>query len=441
MNKIWLVIQREYLSRVKKKSFIIMTILGPILMAAVMIVPIYIATVSDESKTVGIVDESGFFTDAFKDKDKISFKQMHMQIEESKKNYTALGYDLILYIPKPAYIYPSKIFIFSAKEPGMNVETYIKNSINDDLRTMRLKDAGVQDEVISAMKDSVTISSIKIDETGKEEKRAGMLNFILGTVLALTIYFFIFLYGTQVMRGVIEEKTSRIVEVIISSLRPFQLMMGKIIGLALVGLTQFLLWVFLTLAIVTSAKIAFSDHISQIEKYQMQKSGQVIDPSNQVQVDESLDKTSEIFNLLYSIDFKTITFSFLFYFLFGYLIYAALFAAIGAAVDNETDTQQFILPVTVPLILSIASLQPIANNPDGPIAFWLSIIPLTAPVSMMIRIPFGVPWWQMALSMSLLILGFLFFTWFAAKVYRVGILMYGKKPSYKEIWKWMKYKA
>ena len=441
MNKIWLVIQREYLSRVRKKSFIIMTILGPILMAAVMIVPIYIASVSDESKTVGIVDESGFFTEAFENKDNIVFKPMHLEIDEAKKNYENLGYNMVLYIPKPAYTYPSEIFIYSNKEPGMMVENYIRGAINNDLRTMRLKDANVSDDVISAMKNTIDINSIKITEDGSEENRTGMLNFIVGTVLALAIFFFIFLYGTQVMRGVIEEKTSRIVEVIVSSLKPFQLMMGKIIGLALVGLTQFLLWVILTSAIVTTAQVAFSSDIQQIEKYQMQKTGQVIDPSNQVEVNQKYDKTAEIIDAIMSINFKVVIGSFIFYFLFGYLLYGALFAAIGSAVDNDVDTQQFILPVTVPLIISIASLQPVANNPDGPIAFWLSMIPLTSPVSMMIRIPFGVPYWQLALSMALLVGGFVFFTWVAGKIYRVGILMYGKKPSYKELWKWMWYKA
>jgi len=439
MNKIWLVIQREYLSRVQKKSFIIMTILGPILMAALFIVPVYIATVSDETKVVGIVDESGFFADAFENTDKLKFQEMQMDIDEAKSSYEKTGYNMVLYIPKPAYTYPSKIFIYSKSEPGMSVERKIRRSINNDLRTMRLKDAGVDDEVISAMKDGVDLTSIKLGENGSEEKRTGTLNFILGTVLSLTIYFFIFFYGTQVMRGVIEEKTSRIIEVIISSLKPFQLMMGKIIGLSMVGLTQFLLWVIITTSIITGAKFAFSDNLAEIEKYQMQKTGQVMDPSNQVEVNAQYDKTAEILDTVMSIDFPVIIGSFLFYFLFGYLLYGALFAAIGAAVDNDADTQQFILPVTIPLIISIMALQPITNNPDGPVAFWLSIIPLTSPISMMIRIPFGVPWWQIALSMSLLVGGFIFFTWIAGKIYRVGILMYGKKISYKELWKWLRY--
>lgn len=441
MNKIWLIIQREYLSRVRKKSFIIMTILGPIIMAAIMIVPAILATIGDETKKVGVVDESGFFVDAFKNTSNIDFETLHLDIDVAKRDYEKLGYSMILYIPKPAYTYPSKIFIYSNKEPGMNVEQYVQNSINNDLRTMRLKDAGVSDEVISAMKNNINVSSIKITETGGEEKRAGMLYFIIGMVLSISIYFFIFLYGTQVMRGVIEEKTNRIVEVIISSLKPFQLMMGKIIGIAMVGLTQFILWVFLTTAIVTGAKMAFSNELQQIEKYQMQKTGQVIDPSNQVEVNKDFEKTAVIFDAIKSINFTVIILSFLFYFLFGYLIYAALFAAIGASVDNDVDTQQFVLPITVPLIIGIATVQTVVNNPDGPTAFWLSMVPLTSPISMMARIPFGVPYWQLALSMSLLIGGFILLTWLAGKIYRIGILMYGKKPTYKELIKWIKYKA
>lgn len=441
MNKIWLIIQREYLSRVRKKSFIIMTILGPIIMAAIMIVPAILATIGDETKKVGIVDESGFFTEAFNNTTNIEFETLHLDIDAAKRDYEKLGYNMVLYIPKPAYTYPTKIFIYSNKEPGMNVEQYVQKSINNDLRTMRLKDAGVSDDVISAMKNNINVSSIKITETGGEEQRAGMLYFVIGMVLSISIYFFIFLYGTQVMRGVIEEKTNRIVEVIISSLKPFQLMMGKIIGIALVGLTQFILWVFLTTAIVTGAKMAFSNELQQIEKYQMQKTGQVIDPSNKVEVNKDFEKTAVVFEAIKSINFTVILLSFLFYFLFGYLIYAALFAAIGASVDNDVDTQQFVLPITVPLIIGIATVQTVVNNPDGPIAFWLSMIPLTSPISMMARIPFGVPYWQMALSMLLLVGGFVLLTWLAGKIYRVGILMYGKKPTYKELVKWIKYKA
>jgi ABC-2 type transport system permease protein len=440
MNKIWLIIQREYLSRVKKKSFIIMTILGPILMATVIIAPVMIAKWSDETKTVGIVDESGFFTDAFKDTDKLKFKTLHLDINDAKAQRTKLGCDIILYIPKPAYIYPQTIFLYSEKNVGLSNKAYIRNAINDDLRELRLKNAGVPKDVIETAKSSIAVRSITLSEGGQEKERIGELEFILGMILGLMIYFFIFLFGTQVMRGVIEEKTNRIVEVIISSVKPFQLMMGKIIGIALVGITQFALWVILTGAIVFTTQGIFKDELQQVQTHQLVKTGQQIDPTTSVALDHSYDKTAEVLKALMSINYTALIFSFLFYFLFGYLIYAALFASIGSAVDNDADTQQFVLPVTVPLIISIASLQFIANNPDGPAAFWLSVIPFTSPVAMMVRIPFGVPWWEVGLSMGLLVIGFLATTWFAAKIYRTGILMYGKKPTYKELWKWLRYK-
>jgi len=440
MNKIWLIIQREYLTRVKKKSFIIMTILGPLLMATVIIAPVVIASWGDEVKTVGIVDDSGFFKSVFKDNKQLEFKELHIDIKDAKRNRKQLGCDIILYIPKPAYTYPKTIFLYSEKSIGLGNKSYIKNTINNDLRELRLKKAGVPPEVIETAKTSIGIKDITISEGGSEKERIGELEYALGIVLGVLIYFFIFLFGTQVMRGVIEEKTNRIVEVIISSVKPFQLMMGKIVGIALVGLTQFSLWVILTMGIVFITQGVFSNEVEQIKTQQMIQTGKMMDPSSTVQLDRSFDKTTVVVDALMSINYVALILSFVFYFLFGYLIYAALFASIGSAVDNDADTQQFVLPVTVPLIISIASLQFIANNPDGPASFWLSIIPFTSPVAMMVRIPFGVPWWQVALSMSLLVLGFLATTAFAAKIYRVGILMYGKKPTYKELWKWLRYK-
>ena len=438
MNKIFLIIKREYLTRVKKKSFILMTILGPVIMASIMIVPIYIATKSASSKTVAIVDESGFFTEGFKGTKDLKFINLHMKIETAKDNYDRLGADMILYIPQPAYTFPSEIYIYSKKQPGMIAESYIRSSINDDLRQLRLKKRGISTDIIEEMKTSIDVSTIKLKDDGTEEESMATRDFILGLVGGILIYFFIFMYGAQVMRGVIEEKTSRIVEIIISSVRPFQLMMGKIVGVAMVGLTQFVLWVILTLSIVGSFQVAYYTQITDMKKQETLQLGQAIDPSNPLKVDIQKDTTSMAMEAISTINFPVIIGGFLFYFLFGYLLYAALFAAVGSAVDNETDTQQFMLPLTVPLILSIVMAQFIAGDPDGSVSFWFSIFPLTSSIAMMIRLPFGIPIWQVALSMSLLIGGFILATWFAGKVYRTGILMYGKKPSYKEVWKWFK---
>jgi len=265
----------------------------------------------------------------------------------------------------------------------------------------------------------------------------------VGLVGSMMIYFFIFLFGAQVMRGVIEEKTSRIIEVIVSSVKPFQLMMGKILGIALVGLTQFLLWVIFTAAIITVVQSAFPDKFKQNSTEQSFAPGSKMMPSTQtVQKDQATtaeNPSNEIFDAINSINYIEMIGAFIFFFIGGYLLYAALFAAIGSAVDSEADTQQFMLPITIPLIFSIVMAQYVINNPDGPLSFWLSIIPLTSPVIMMIRIPFGVPVGELALSAGLLIAGFLGTTWLAARIYRTGILMYGKKVSYREIVKWLFY--
>jgi ABC-2 type transport system permease protein len=439
MNKIKLIIQREYLTRVRKKSFVIMTILGPILMAALMIVPVYISSITSGVKKVGIVDESGFFSVGFADSKNVNFVNLNLEIDDAKKNFKHLGLDVILYIPQPSYTFPSHVILFSSQEPGINVESFIRTSINNDLRQLRLKKEGIAPDIIEKIKSSIDVATIRLKEDGTEEKRMATRDLILGLVGGILIYFFIFMYGSQVMRGVIEEKTNRIIEVLVSSVKPFELMMGKIVGVALVGLTQFLLWVILTLTIVIGAKMAFGTELNQIQKGDLKKMGQMMNPNDPLDVSIEKSAVLDAMDAVTSINFPVIIGGFLFYFLFGYLLYSALFAAIGAVVDNETDTQQFMLPLTVPLILSITLAQNIASDPDGPLAFWLSTIPFTSPIAMMIRLPFGVSFWEIALSSSLVILAFIGTTWFAAKVYRTGILMYGKKPTYKEIWKWFRH--
>ncbi|MDP4291972.1 MAG: ABC transporter permease, partial [Bacteroidota bacterium] len=304
----------------------------------------------------------------------------------------------------------------------------------------------ISEEKIKAAKANVSITTININQSGKEEKSSTELAMGLGYFTSLIIYMFIFIYGVQVMKGVIEEKTNRIIEVIISSVKPFELMMGKILGIALVGLTQFLLWVFLTASIVGVFKMVVPDNTSLTKTEQASLANHQV--TAQAGKTASLDTQSpdkqfqnEFMASLSNIDYVLELSMFLFYFIGGYLLYAALFAAIGAAVDNDSDTQQFMLPITVPLIISIVAAQAIIQNPDGPLAFWLSIIPLTSPIVMMVRLPFHVPMGQIALSMFLLVLGFLAATWIAAKVYRIGILIYGKKVDYKELWKWIKYKG
>lgn len=444
MNKISLIIQREYLTRVKKKSFIVMTILGPILMAALFIVPVYLAQMGGETKTIQVVDETGLFFQRFENTEELIFKPLALDIDAAKELFPRSGDDALLYIPMTELSVPTSAFLYFDTQPTLVMKSHISNTMRREVESLKLSASGIDPDIMRSIKSSVNLMTIKLHEGGKEEKKFSEVATILGFVSAFIIYIFIFMFGSQVLRGVIEEKTSRIVEVIVSSVKPFQLMMGKIVGVGLVGLTQFLLWVVLTLIIVVGFQTAFPTRFKAAETEKMMITDARIPGAAQVggealQIDDSM--MAQVAEGIRSINFGTIIFSFLFYFLGGYLLYAALFAAIGGAVDNETDSQQFMFPITIPLIIAIVMAQYVINEPNGPIAFWFSIIPLTSPVIMMIRIPFGVPFFDLALSAVLLVLGFLGTTWIAAKIYRTGILMYGKKVDYAELWKWLTYKG
>jgi ABC-2 type transport system permease protein len=454
MKKIWLIIQREYLTRVKKRSFIVMTILGPLLMAGIMIVPIWLATSANETKTVGVIDQTGIFFEKFKNTDDIRFHYMVSDIASAKSEFKKSGDYALLVIPKTEVALPTNAILYSNGQVSLNVKSYIRGVMTKQIEDLKLQ-ARLNDlqqgsatpvnvdDILRSIKTSIDVNTMKIDEEGNEEKSYTEISMVAGIFSGILIYMFIFMFGSQVMRGVIEEKTSRIVEVIISSVKPFQLMMGKVIGVAMVGLTQFLLWVILTFVIITAVVSTISPKPGDMKSVTEQVSNQarVVDPAAAaaLQPKEQQEGVNEVLDAINSINFPVMIGSFLFYFLFGYLMYAALFAGIGGAVDSEADTQQFMLPMTAPLILAMVLAQFIIQEPTGPIAFWLSIIPLTSPVVMMVRIPFGVPYWQVALSMALLILGFIGTTWMAAKIYRTGILMYGKKVSYRELWKWLRY--
>ena len=443
-NKISLIIKREYLTRVRKKSFIVMTILGPILMAALFIVPTYLATMGGDTKTIQVVDETGLFAERFENTDALIFKPLAMDIEAAKELFPRSGDDALLYIPMTELSVPTSAFLYFDTQPTLVMRSTISNTMRREVESLKLAASGIEPEIMRSIKSSVNLMTIKLHEGGKEEKKFSEVATILGFVSAFMIYIFVFMFGSQVLRGVIEEKTSRIIEVIVSSVKPFQLMMGKIVGVGMVGLTQFLLWVVLTLVIVAGVQTAFPGKFQAPQTDQMLVTDSRIAGPAQIseetlQMDDSV--MAQIAEGIRTINFSAIIFSFLFYFLGGYLLYAALFAAIGAAVDNETDSQQFMFPVTIPLIIAIVMAQYVINEPNGAVAFWFSIIPLTSPVIMMIRIPFGVPFTDLALSASLLVLGFLGATWLAAKIYRTGILMYGKKVDYAELWKWLKYKG
>ncbi len=446
MNKIKLIIAREYLTRVRKKSFIIMTILGPLLMAGLFIVPIWLA-MNDEGETnILVIDDSFMFTERMTDTETIHFHFPEDGLDSAKAKVVASDdFDAVLYIHEKIMSSTSGIQLIYDKQPGINVIRYIENTLENDIEKWKLAKSGINQETLEAAKTQVSLVTKKIDEIGEESSSNTELSMVVGMFSGILIYMFIFLYGVQVMRGVIEEKTNRIIEVMISSVKPFQLMMGKIIGIALVGLTQFLLWIVLSTLFISGAKMMvelyFAEDNPGVNIEEVMSSSQTLAPESEEVAATQLNQAAidEIFASINSIDFPVILGSFLFYFLGGYLIYSALFAAVGSAVDNEADTQQFMVPITIPIIFSFVMAQVVINNPESPMSFWLSMIPFTSPIIMMVRIPFGVPYWELGLSMLLLVLGFVGTTWLAGRIYRTGILMYGKKISYKELWKWLRY--
>ena len=437
MNKIGLIIRREYLTRVRKRSFLIMTFLGPILMAAIYIIPIMLAlNSSNENMRIAVVDESHWFENRFQDNKEHTFVILPGQpIDSVKKLVKENIFDMALYVPPTQLNIPSNAIVYSIRQVPMEVETYISRVMQKEIEDQKLMANGVDPEIVSAVKTDVNLSIMRMDEKGNEKETFTKVQFTLGIALAMLVYMFIIFFGGQVMQGVAEEKTNRIIEVIVSSVKPFQLMMGKIIGVSLVALTQFVLWIVLTGALY----LGFSAFMG-LSNPEMLSSGTVM--AQQISNENVVNNESvqSILQIVHSIDFGTIIATFLIFFILGYLLYATLYAAIGSLVDNNTDAQQFTLPVTVPLIVAIISSFYIVNNPDSSLSVWLSMIPFTSPISMMVRIPFGVPIWQIVLSIVLLAGTFVLMTWIAAKIYRTGILMYGKKLSYKEIFKWLKYK-
>lgn len=444
MKKILIIIKREYLSRVKKKSFIIMTVLGPLLMAALFVVPIYLANISDQKREIAVIDETGIFSHKFPSDNNVVFEDIYMSYEAACQKLDDMGYDAVLYIPEQVINNPNIVKMTSRKEMGMLIVGKIESVIEQELEAHRLAISGIDKNILKEIKVDVKLNTFTLKE-GAEERSNSTISYVLGFIGGILIYMFIYLYGNQVMRGVIEEKTSRIVEVIVSSVKPFQLMMGKIIGVALVSITQFILWIALTAFLV----IGIQQINPELFKYKMPDKTMVenkgLTQSEMQSHGENINlensQTNQVLKDMSNIQVVNILVVFVLFFLLGYLLYASMFAAIGSIVDNEADTQQFLLPITVPLIIALISLNFVLNNPDGPVAFWLSMIPFTSPIMMVARVPFNPPvaLWEVALSLFLLIVTFLIITWLAAKIYRTGILMYGKKISVRELFKWLKY--
>ena len=450
MGKISLIIQREYITRVRKPVFIIMTILGPLLFGIITVAPVLLAQVSDEEKTIAVADASMLYFSALKEKetDKIKFVYLPPALlSKTLKELDKTNYYAVLDIPVTAQGDYNQIKkytkIYSTKNVGLGVKSHIETVLTEEIRSRQLEASGIDKTLVDKTLQRVNIASVEVGEDGRQKQKSAELNMAVGLIFGFLIYIFIFLYGAMVMRGVIEEKTSRIVEVIVSSVKPFQLIMGKIIGVGMVGLTQFVIWVILGIGITIGAQSIIIQDRYEAKQVAESMSSPGQSALDQGQVDEMDNKieSADAMQQIMALPFGKLIFCFLFYFLGGYLLYSSFFAAIGGSVDSETDSQQFMLPVTIPIVFAIIMMQFVLNNPDGPVAFWLSMIPLTSPIIMMVRIPFDPPVWQIALSMLILVVTFIFSTWLAGRIYRTGILMYGKKTSWRELGKWLFYKG
>ncbi len=458
MNKILIIIKREYIEAVKKKTFIVMTILGPILMSLLILTPVLLDKFGKDKTIISVLDESKLFTDLDSPNDKsIRYVYTKNSLDELKKDLINKEIDVLLYIPQNMTALGGMVYTTSSLGSGVmsNILASMKRNLSNIilLHEFNISQDSL-DVYINSQTNKIMLGQTFIDKNGEESHKNSTLKemqVIIGFILGILIYIFIFMYCSMVLRNVLEEKTNRIVEIIVSSVKPIQLMIGKIIGVALIGFTQLMIWVLSLVIILGIVKFSFpnvftpeTNKVAVVQDNIPESYYQYI-PSDNKTVDANINNIVEndFISSLMSINFTQIIFFFLFFFVCGYFLYASLYAAIGGAVDNETDTQQFMLPLTLPLLLTFVAAQYIAENPDGAVAFWFSIIPFTSPIAMLIRIPFGieaVQTWEIILSCSLMVIGCIASVWFASKIYRTGILLYGKKITYKELWKWIRYK-
>ena len=456
MSKIGLIISQEYRNRVAKKSFLLMTFLTPILMAALIVTPIFLASIKDdEERVVAVVDETGLYEEFFEGlvSEDCSFEVIKEQIigskeqgAESKEQGIILNsqfsilnsqYSAFVIISDDLSVKPNALTMYSQKQVPSSIRRFIESSLEDYIEEQTLASYNIPKlkEMIIDAKVDVKVTTYKLSEDGVTTSDSDIAS-VIGMLTTMLIYMFIFVSGAQVMNSIVQEKVNRIVEVMVCSVRPWELMWGKIIAVGLTCLTQMALWVVLTLLIVGVA-MGVMDIPLESSQLAMPNAQQLADVSGQG-FNSQFD--SQYISSLLSIDWGFVLVMFVVYFIGGYLLYSSLFAAIGASVDNEADTSQFMMPITIIVLFALYAGIYSAENPDGPLAFWCSMIPFTSPMVMMVRIPFDVPMWQLGLSLGLLALTIVGTIWLSAKIYRVGILMYGKKPTVKEIIKWLKFK-
>jgi ABC-2 type transport system permease protein len=414
MNKIGIVIKREYLVRVRKKSFIILTFLMPILFVGLILGTLLLASLNEgKAKNILVVDETGEYFPVLQNTDQYHFIKDKNGFEAFRKESDEEIYATLV-ISGDLLEDPEAITLYSWQQVIPSTSSTIISQLNNYLSEKKLASYNIPGlkNIIEESKISITMKNIRLNDTGKETETSAEFVMFIGMIFTVLIYLFIFVYGAMVMQGVMEEKTNRIIEVMVSSVKPFDLMMGKLIGIGLVGLTQFGLWGVLIGGVRLVGTSLFS----------------------------GLDGTfTTIITFLTTGNLMELCLYFILFFIGGYLIYASLFAAIGAMVNSQEDTQQYMMPITILILFAFYAGFYSAQNPDGPLAFWTSLIPFTSPIVMMTRLPYGVPWWEISLSIALLVITVVLIIQLAAKIYRVGILMYGKKPTYAEIMKWLKY--
>lgn len=437
MNKIFIVAGREFFTRIQSRTFIVMSILGPLLFGLFVLVPVLMAKWNNDSTTVWVHDPSGQLSDAFQDQNGLKFQVLPqgtlsngVLVQADSANIRQLLEDQdagLLHLQAPDSNLNVEARYYSAQAAGLKITERIQSALNDRLYRLRMERQGLDPKVIESLRAEVQLQTSVWTDQGSEDSHTETA-MLLGFGAALLMYMFIFMYGSMVLRGVIEEKASRVMELLVSTTKPFELMMGKILGIASVGLFQFVLWLLLGTAISTA--------IGAMGLGSGPGTASVPGTVNSLPADAQADWMQ----ILGQMPWETIIPFFLFYFLGGYFLYAALFAAVGSAVDSEGDSQQLMLPISLPIILSFVASQFVMQNPHGSLAFWMSMIPLTSPVVMVVRLPFGVPGWELALSMFLLVAAFVLAVWLAGRIFRIGVLMYGQKVSFNLLRKWLFYR-
>ena len=436
MNHLSLIIKREYLTKVRNKSFIIMTFLTPVIMIGLMALVAYLTSLNNEKiREVVVIDQSGLFETQFTDRENLHFTYMETPDVEAAKDSIATteAYGL-LYIPDTPSIdeLVESITFYSEDSPSLSIMMDIERIMENEINTLKLEEAGLDAGYIADLRVDVD-TNLETFQGEETSKLGSGLKLVFGGIAGYLLFMFIIIYGNMIMRSVIEEKTSRIIEVIVSSVKPMKLLLGKILGTSLAGVTQFLAWVILLVVLSSVLSGLFGLETGS-------PGGDMAMEQTQAQVGEASNMIGNLMMEVNNLPMTNLIVMFLFFFVGGYLLYASLYAAIGAAVDSETDTQQFILPILMPLILAVyVGFFTVIEDPHGTVSQVFSYIPFTSPVVMLMRIPFGVPIYQQLISVIILFATFMGTVWFAAKIYRVGILMYGKKVSYKELFKWLKY--